>query len=251
MPSPANQPQSNQSQNKPAQNKQVESDVTESEINSQPQENQQHQQLFVALVGISLVAWVLYRSLFSFPVIFDETLGKALFFGLPIWIYVSITSENKLVSSLMPRKLKSGLLRGLALGGLFGFAACLFSFAINGKQPVPAMTFGANQFWWQFFLAMLTAFWESLFFFNFVQLILRQRFKQFDLVSRVLLTALIFMIFHLPNIILRFNGVAIMQQAWLLSLFALGQAFLFASYSNAYTLMLTHAIWGMVLLVHF
>ncbi|MEA2056624.1 MAG: CPBP family glutamic-type intramembrane protease [Patescibacteria group bacterium] len=210
-------------------------------------------QLFAALVVISLVLWILYRSLFNFPVIFDETVGKALFFGLPIWIYLSSTGQEKVVESLSLGKMKQGLLRGLAMGGLFGFVGILISIVMKGPalDVVRANLFGANQFWWEFLLALPTAFWESLFFFAFIQTALKDQFKKMDTTKIILISSLVFLLFHIPNSILRFQGTGIWVQLWLMSLFALGQSILFHGSKNTYTIIFTHAIWGMVLLIHF
>ena len=76
-------------------------------------------------------------------------------------------------------------------------------------------------------------------------------FKNLDLFQRVLLTAMVFLLFHIPNSILRFSGIAIGQQVWLMMMFALGQALVFEVEKNIYTLILIHSFWGMVLLIHF
>jgi hypothetical protein len=209
------------------------------------------QQLFLALILISLVLWILYRSLFDFPVIFDETLGKALFFGLPIWIYLSSTNQTETIKSLSLSKLKTGLLKGLVIGGLFGFVGVLLSLLIKSTPVVQVTLFGSNQFWWEFLLALLTAFWESIFFFGFIQTALNNEYDQLESYQVVLLSALIFLVFHVPNSVLRYQGAMVGQQIWLMSLFALGQSVLFYSLGNTYSLILTHAIWGMVLLIHF
>ncbi len=213
--------------------------------------NHSSQQLFLALILISLVLWILYRSLFDFPVIFDETLGKALFFGLPIWIYLSSTNQTEIIKTLSLSKLKIGLLKGLAIGGLFGFVGVLLSLLIKSTHVVQVTLFGSNQFWWEFFLALLTAFWESIFFFGFIQTALNNEYDQLESYQVVLLSAFIFLLFHVPNSVLRYQGVMVGQQICLMSLFALGQSVLFYSLSNTYSLILIHAIWGMVLLIHF
>ncbi len=195
--------------------------------------------------------WILYRSLFSFPVIFDETLGKGLFFGLPIWIYLSAANQTNIIESLSLAKLKSGLLKGLAIGGVFGFVGVLLSSFIRPSPVSSAVLFGSNQFWWEFLLALFTAFWESIFFFGFIQTVLENEYNQLELYQVVSLSILLFLTFHVPNSILRYQGVMIGQHICLMTLFALGQSILFYSLRNIYTIVLTHAIWGMILLIHF
>lgn len=206
----------------------------------------------MALLFLSLILWFLYRGIFNFSVLFDETIGKAIFFGLPIWIYISATGDKKISESLAANKMATGLLRGLAYGGLFGFMAILLVNLTSGSSLVAAPLFMADDFWGKFFLALLTAFWESLFFYSFIQTTIGRQFKQsLSNWQQVLVVSLIFLLFHLPNIVLRFSGTAIAMQIILLYLFGLGQSIIFAKEKNVYTLILNHTLWGMVLLIHF
>ncbi|MEN8253805.1 MAG: CPBP family glutamic-type intramembrane protease [Patescibacteria group bacterium] len=202
------------------------------------------------LLIFTFIIWFLYRSLFEFPVWFDEIIGKSIFFGLPVWLYVTITGGRKIIDSLDFGKMNSGLLLGLALGGLYGFTASLASLIGRGSTIVMVPLFASTLFWWEFFLGLMTGFWETLFFFSFVMTGVLQRHKYWSLLNQVLLTAGIFLIFHIPNIVLRFSGTDILTEIILLFLFAVGQAFVFAKRRNFYTLVISHAIWGMVLLVH-
>ncbi len=207
--------------------------------------------VFVSLLVLSLVLWIFYRALFSFPVWFDETLGKAIFFGAPILIFVSATADRQVIKTMDFQYLFPGLLRGLAFGGVFGFLAVMASLVKSGNQLVAAPVFILDQFWWQLFLALLTAFWESLFFFGFIQTVLGQVFPQIQIARKILLVGLIFLVFHLPNIVLRFSGLDVSTMIILLFLFALGQAIIFLEEKNIYTLILTQTIWGLVLMLHF
>ncbi len=210
-----------------------------------------HLQLFWAIIAITLILWFLYRSLFNFPVVFDETLGKALFLGLPIWMYVSIIGQDALSETPNFRLTKSGLIKGILYGGLFSFIAVFLSLATKGETIIPVDLFNSFRFWKEFLLAIMTAFWESIFFFGFIQVVLQKKYKNLDATKRVMLTGLIFLLFHLPNSILRFQGIQVAQQIWLMSLFGLGQALLFETEKSIYTLIFTHTFWGMTLLIHF
>jgi len=143
-----------------------------------------------------------------------------------------------------------GLLLGIAYGGVYGFAAAITSFALNKSGVQSAELFMSNAFWWEFFLALLTGFWETLFFFSFVMLALENKMKKWNLIKLVIITALIFAVFHIPNAILRFDLSMVLYQFILMFVFGLGQALLFSKEKNAYALIVSHAIWGMVLLVH-
>jgi len=205
---------------------------------------------FVPFLFLTLILWVVYRNIFHFEVWFDESIGKAIFFGFPVWLYISFSRDKSIVDSMMPDKLAKGLLLGLALGGIYGFVGSLIGmFQHTNLQNV--LLFTSMNFWWEFMLAMLTGFWESLFFFGWIMTVVMKKLKGVPLVSQVVLVSLIFVVFHVPNIFIRFTGVtAIVGQTWLLFLFALGQSLIFVRWKNLYTLMLSQAIWGMVLLIH-
>lgn len=207
--------------------------------------------IFYPLVALTFLLWALYRRLFVFPVWFDEVLGKAVFFGLPVWLYINVTNNRSILNSFAKDKLKPGLLLGVAVGGIYGFVSSIMSLLMKGGQVQSALLFSSNLFWWEFFLATMTAFWETLFFYSFVMIALKQKYPRWSLLKQVLMTAVIFLLFHLPNAFLRFGGTMVFFQIGLLFAFAIGQAFLFSRRENFYALVLSHAIWGMVLLVHF
>jgi hypothetical protein len=201
----------------------------------------------VILVGI---LWFVYRALFSFSVFFDETIGKAIFFGFPVWLYLSVSNFSQITESLSLKKMHKGMLLGIAYGGIYGFAAAITAYGLNKSGVQAADLFVSSAFWWEFFLALLTAFWETIFFFSFIMLSLENKMKKWSLTKLVIVTALIFAVFHTPNAILRFDLSMVLYQVILMFIFGLGQALLFSKEKNAYALMISHAIWGMVLLVH-
>ncbi len=206
---------------------------------------------FFPLLTLIFILWLLYRNLFQFPVWFDETVGKAVFFGLPVWVYIALAGSKSIADTFAPHKLKSGLLLGLAFGGIFGFVASLVAVLQRGGVVGQVWLFSADLFWGEFILAMMTAFWETLLFFSFAMTVIQEKFTKWKPLQHALLAATIFLIFHVPNTVIRFDLSAIAPQLALMFLFGLGQAYLFTSRRNAYTLILSHTIWGMVLLTHF
>ncbi|MBP7768858.1 CPBP family intramembrane metalloprotease, partial [Candidatus Woesebacteria bacterium] len=142
-------------------------------------------------------------------------------------------------------------LLGLAVGGILGFATSIVSL-ISQDAPVHSVAlFTSQQFWGEFLLALFTGFWETILFFSFSLTVLREKYPMWSESNQALLASAIFLVFHLPNILLRFNSVqAVIVQMVLLFLFALGQSFLFIGRRNTFALIISHAIWGMVLLVH-
>ena len=133
--------------------------------------------LFIPIVSLVLFFWFSYRSLFNFPVWFDESLGKAIFFGLPVWLFVVMTGAKQIVETLEWSRFKRGLWLGIAIGGLFGFAGAILVAWQKGGPILPALVFTTESFWLEFGLAIMTAFWETLFFFSFIQTVIQGRLK--------------------------------------------------------------------------
>ncbi len=202
---------------------------------------------FLALIA---ACFYLYRFWFSFPVWFEESVVKALFFGLPVWFYVVANKFEDVNESFSWSRMKPGLLLGIALGGIFGFVTSILALVTRGSVVAAAPLFASDRFWYEFFLAILTGFWETLFFYSFVGSVILAFYKKLGLTAQILMISAVFLIFHLPNIFLRFAGFQSITMVLMLALFGLGQSLLFYRWRNGYTLILTQAIWGMVLLVH-
>lgn len=205
---------------------------------------------FIPLLVLVFIVWLIYRSLFKFPIWFDETVGKAIFFGLPVWMYVSLTQSKTIRETFSVQRLIPGLFLGLAVGGVFGFSGVLASIL---KQPTAFQTvplYMSDQFWWEFFLAIMTGFWETLFFYSWIMIVVTEKYIKWSLLNQLLMVSVIFLLFHVPNTLLRFQGMAAVTQIFLLFLFGLGQAILFAKYRNLYALTLSQAIWGMVIVIY-
>ena len=215
-----------------------------------PSKSKADHHFFWPLLVITFILWWLYRSLFHFDVWFDELIGKAIFFGLPVWAYLQTSRAQEILDTLSPKKVNSGLLLGLALGGIYGFAGSIVSLMASGANVQMVPLFVSSTFWWEFFLALMTGFWESLFFFSWIMTIIMIVMKKWPLALQIGLNASIFLAFHLPNSILRFSGPALTTQIILMFVFGLGQSLLFARWKNFYALVISHAIWGMALLIH-
>lgn len=205
---------------------------------------------FYPILVLTFILWVLYRTLFNFPVWFDEIFGKALFFGFPVWLYITISGSDSIQDSFAAYRLQSGLLLGIAVGGIFGFTTSLLSLFQQGRVVEQAWLFSSEIFWQEFSLAMFTAFWETVLFYSFVMTVIQQKYPKWTVLKQSLLTAGIFVLFHIPQLFMKFDPMVAVAQLFLLLLFAIGQAYLFEARHNGYALVLSHAIWGMVLLTH-
>lgn len=206
---------------------------------------------FLPILLLTFLLWVFYRSIFYFPVWFDETIGKLVFFALPVLLYVSISGTKEIFETFSFKKLKPGLLLGLAIGGIFGFFGAFLGAISRGGTVALVPYYLADWFWKEMFLAILTGFWETLFFYSFVMVVVDDKFKSFSLLKKVILVASVFLLFHLQNIFARFNLSEAFLQIPLIFIFACGQALVFYQRRNAYLLILIQAIWGMVFLIHF
>lgn len=216
---------------------------------AQPNRHVRHTAFFPLLL-VSFVFWLVYRGMLRLPVLFDELIGKAIFFGLPVWLYILISGFQDIAETFAPSKMKRGLMIGIAVGGVYGFVASILAAFLKGSVS-PSFAYLADGFWWEFFAALLTGFWETLFFFSFVMLVVERIFKKWPLIAQIVLVMAIFVLFHLPNAFLRFEGPAVISQVVLLAMFAVGQSLLFLREKNGYSLALSQALWGMVLLLNF
>lgn len=224
--------------------------ATHAKTRYQPSREIKRHIAFVPLLFLVGMVWLVYRRLFAFPVWFDETIGKAIFFGLPVLLYISLTRSRSIQDTFAPHKIEPGLLLGIAVGGIFGFAGTLATLVQRHAVVQAAPMFMADGFWWEFFLALMTGFWESLFFFCWVQTVVTEKFHKWSVAQQIGTTVVIFLAFHLPNLILRFPLSALPATVFLLAVFGIGQALFFYRTRNLYALTLSQAIWGMVLLIH-
>jgi len=206
--------------------------------------------VFIPIVILFFILWMIYRTVFHFPVWIDETIGKALFFGLPVFLYVIIAQDRSIADTFSWKKFEPGILLGLAFGGIYGFATSIFFVWAGGGGVQPALLFVSPAFWNEFLLALFTGFWETLLFFSLIQTVLIKRYHRWSMLTQVMVTAVIFVLFHLPNMFLRADAAAVVWQLLLLSLFGLGQALIFYRLKNSYILVLSHAFWGLVLMMH-
>lgn len=206
--------------------------------------------VFFPMVVMILILWVLYRTLFSFPVWFDESVGKALFFGFPVWLFIAMTGHKGIDAAFSPSRFQPGMLLGLAFGGVYGFITAISSLLVHQRSIVAVALFESTAFWNEFSLALLTGFWESLLFYAFFMTIIMEKYAKWSLVQQVALTAVLFVAFHIPALLKSFDTMTVLGMVVVLSFFAVGQALIYAGWRNGYALLLSHAIWGMVLLVY-
>jgi hypothetical protein len=150
---------------------------------------------FYPILVLTLVLWLLYRTLFDFPVWFDEIFGKALFFGFPVWLYITISGFKVITDSFAPYKIQSGLLLGIAAGGIFGFTTSIVSLFQTGAPVESVWLLSSDKFWQEFMLALFTGFWETILFYSFVMTVIQEKYPKWPVLNQSLLTAGIALLF--------------------------------------------------------
>lgn len=205
------------------------------------------QVFFVSVVCCSFISLLLYRAFARQPVWFDEIFFKGIIFGGPLWAYMRYSKKSTAFFGLESRQFWSGAFQGLAIGGLFAFVALVSSAVGNGAVFIPNL-FTASRFWSEFGLAFMTAWWESLFFYGLILPILDEQFHN-EWISSAL-TTLLFVLFHAPVLLLRSGFSGALSPLLLLAFFAFGQAILFLRTRSISSVVVSHAFWGMALLVY-
>ncbi|HAV15076.1 MAG TPA: hypothetical protein DCX25_01990 [Candidatus Pacebacteria bacterium] len=200
------------------------------------------------ILGI-FVVWALYRILFHFPEWVDEGIAKALVFGIPVWLYCRSHRRGEDRLGLSNKHFWPGMFLGLLIGGLYQFLA-ITVLITKGGVVASNSVLNSPMFGYIFFLALLTAWWETLFFFGYVLNVFYDAVGKRE-IPAVFAALCIFLLFHAP---LRFIESGFSLIAWqhlaLLGVFAVGQAILYFRSKSVYAVTISHAMWGLMLLVY-
>jgi len=192
------------------------------------------------------IVWGLYRLLFRMPEWFEETVLKAMVFGVPVFVAV-IRVEKKTLTDL--GMVTKGLLAALYFGLLFGLWLAVFgnivAFLRDGgvsfNPDVSVLKFGNLMM-----LGLVTAFWEQLLF---VGYFLPRVVK--DLGSELLgllIVAFMFAVLHMPIQVAQ--GVDLGQMTIrfiLLYSLAFGNGVLYLRLKNLAAPIFAHVAWGSVI----
>lgn len=203
--------------------------------------------LFWMFLSVSLCSLAIYRATVISPVWFDEIVLKAFLFGAPVWLYALLTRQRPSFFGMEPARFWPGAFNGLAIGGILSFIA-IATYSFRKQSMLIPGLFESMSFWKEFGLAFATAWWESLFFYGFILPVLKEKIK--DELIALLATSFFFLIFHIPNLVLKVGVDAALQPLLLLTLFAFGQGIIFLRTKSLSTVVVSHAFWGMALLVY-
>ena len=187
-----------------------------------------------------------YRFLFTLPVWFDEFVVKAVMFGLPALILAPKLGVKDLGIAL-GSKFWQGLYWGLFLGGFYVFVLTLSSW---GQDVQPHLVSSPSELFSLVSTALVTGWWESLFFFTFVLQVLMCVWKKKES-SALGIAVLIFLVFHLPaRIVAGGTNMMLLAELFTLAVFALGQGILFLRTKSVYAVTISHALWGLALMAY-
>lgn len=204
---------------------------------------------FFVMMSLLLV-WVAYRAFFRMPVWFDEGFAKAVVFGIPVMWFAARSRFIAQNIGLDPSKMIAGLNLGTAVGGLYGFAAILARFGV-GQEMVPGAFFMTDQFLYLALMALLTAWWESLFFFGLPVQYLKSVAGWLSDWWIGMFVVVLFLLFHAPlRLTLSGGSSAFVAQMGVLTLFVLGQFMVYTRTRNLYALVLSHFFWGLVIEIY-
>ena len=199
----------------------------------------------VAIYSFVFLVWGFFRLLSPLPVWIEEVFIKALVFGLPVFIVVFKIEKKNLESlGIGMKNFFESVYLGLSLGTFFWFFGQLSNFirhrgvlSIKEIQPTSA------EFGGFLLLALITAWWEELFFMGFVLRRLAGLVKEEWKVA--LTTSVMFCLIYIPGIVVK--GVVWWQmllQVLLLFSLGLGNSILMLRTKNLIAPILSHALWG-------
>lgn len=197
-----------------------------------------------------LVLWIAYRALTNFPIVFDEGIAKAVVFGMPVFWLASQSPFIAREMGLDARNMIPGMYLGVAIGGLYGFAAVL-SQVLAGRMVTEASLYLTSEFWWLAFLAFLTSWWESLFFFGLPVQFLRSTAAWISNEMIGIFVVVLFLLFHAPlRILIVGPSPGFLLQMGILALFAVGQFVIYTRTKNMYAIVLSHLFWGLAIEIY-
>jgi len=174
---------------------------------------------------------------------------KALVFGMPAWVYAREVKNSNAKIGLSNKSFWKGMFIGLLLGGFYQFVVVL-GFRLRGEENLRYFLLSSPAFWKVFLLAVLTAWWESLFFFGYVLNRLLEKTKNVEMVA-VGLAIIVFLIFHAPlRVILVGSSQQLIGELIILGIFAAGQAILYLRTRSLYAVTISHALWGLVFMIY-
>lgn len=200
----------------------------------------------VSVYLLVFLVWGIYRLLFRFPEWFEETILKAIVFGLPVFFVVYRVEKKNwndlgMVTKGLLASVYFGLLFGLWLAVLGNIVAFLRSGGVRFNPDITVGAFGDLML-----LGLVTAFWEQLLFMGFLlPRIVRGIGSEVVGVSMV---ALMFALMHVPVQVAQGVDIGqILLRFILLYSLAFGNGVLYLRLKNLAAPIFAHLAWGSVI----
>lgn len=213
-------------------------------------EKKEHQHLVIwhRVIGLYvfvLLTWGLYRLLFRFPVWFEESVLKALVFGMPVlWLALRRDGWKFTHLGFTGERLFSSVYLGLGLGVFLGFLGQIGNIIRHGGIELSSFGLTSESLGGFLLLALVTAFWEELLFVGYIL----QRLEAViaDEWLRSSLVAGLFAFLHVPSLLFVQKVTFAQGVVYLVLLFTvgLGNSILMLRTRNLAAPILTHALWG-------
>lgn len=198
-----------------------------------------------ALFAFILVVWGFYRFLFRFPETVEELILKPIIWlGAVFWVVRKLEKKPLTSLGITSKNLFKSIYWGLFLGAIFALEGLLTNYLKYGNFSFVELAFSRAAFLGAIGLSLATAISEETVFrgyiFNRLHRILKNEWQA------NLLSAVGFALVHLPITIfvLRYSPDEILVYLWLVSLFGLGSAFVFARTGNLLSSILMHVFWS-------
>lgn len=200
----------------------------------------------VSVYVFVFAVWGLYRLLFRLPEWFEETVLKAVVFGLPVMVVVLKYEKKRwadlgMVTKGLLASLYFGLLFGLWLAVLGNVVAFLRDGGVRFNADMTVAAFGDLML-----LGLVTAFWEQLLFMGYFlpRIVKAVRSELYG----VAIVALMFAILHVPvQVAQGVDFSQIIVRFILLYSLGFGNGVLYLRLKNLVAPIFAHLAWGSVI----
>lgn len=194
--------------------------------------------------AVVFVVWAMYRLLFRLPVVIEEVVLKGIVFGGPVlWLVLKQNGWTLRKLGMHTEKLFESVYLGLSLGMVLGLVGQIANVLRYGQLSLSGFGVTSESIGSFLLLGLVTAFWESLLFYGFILQALR---KVTDELSAVLVTAVLFVLIHIPALILvqQLTIAGVLLSSIVLLALAWGNGVLYLRMQNLAAPILAHALWG-------
>lgn len=191
------------------------------------------------------LVWGCYRLIFRLPENFEELVLKPIFWlGPTFWIVLKVEKKKLETLGLTSKNFFQSLYLGIGLGMVFALTAVLSNYFKYGELRLAGYGPGPYSFFLPLLVSLVTAFSEEVVFRGYIFNRLKEVLKEGS--SANLLTAILFVLIHLPISVFVFHYTLfeLLVYSLVVLLFSFGSALLFAKTGNIFSSILAHIFWS-------